>query len=65
MRAQQERREITLLLIVFALPALVFWAVTVEAVLSQSRPAVMAAGIGALASTLGYVGLVWRTHFRR
>jgi protein-S-isoprenylcysteine O-methyltransferase Ste14 len=57
---ERERREVALLLIVLALPALVFWAVTVEAVLASSGVAVMVAGIGALISTLGYAFLAWR-----
>lgn len=62
---RRERREIILLLIVLALPALVFWGVTLEAVSTRSRPALLVAGIGALASTLGYVCLAWRTRSRR
>ena len=61
---QRERKEVALLLAVLALPALVFWAVTLEAVFAPSGPAVLVAGSGALACTLGYAFLVWRTRTR-
>jgi protein-S-isoprenylcysteine O-methyltransferase Ste14 len=58
---RRERKEVTLLLTVLALPALVFWAVTLEAVFAPSGPAVLVAGSGALACTFGYACLAWRT----
>jgi hypothetical protein len=61
---RRDRKEVTLLLAVLALPALVFWAVTLEAVFAPSGPAVLVAGSGALACTLGYVCLAWRTRTR-
>jgi hypothetical protein len=63
--ARRDRREVTVLLILFAVPGLVFWAVTLEAFVSPSRPTVLIAGTGALACTLGYLCLAWRTRARR
>jgi hypothetical protein len=62
---RQARREVTLLLVLFAIPGLVFWAVTLEALMTPSRPTVLVAGIGALACTFGYLGLAWRARFHR
>jgi protein-S-isoprenylcysteine O-methyltransferase Ste14 len=60
----QERKEIAVLFVVLALPALVFWGVTLEAVSAGSQVASLVAGTGALASTLGYISLAWRTRTR-
>jgi hypothetical protein len=62
---RRDRREVTVLLILFAVPGLVFWAVTLEAFVTPSRPTVLIAGTGALACTLGYLCLAWRTRTRR
>ncbi len=63
--ARRDRREVMVLLVLFAVPGLVFWAVTLEAFVTPSRPTVFIAGAGALACTLGYICLAWRTRARR
>jgi hypothetical protein len=62
---RQDKREVLVLIVLFAIPVLVFWAVTVEAAITLSRLATLVALSGALACTLGYIGLVWRAKTRR
>lgn len=53
------------LIVLFAIPVLVFWGVTVEAAVALSGLATLVALSGALTCTLGYIGLVWRAKARR
>jgi hypothetical protein len=61
----QDKREVLVLIVLFAIPVLVFWVVTIEAAMALSRFATLVALSGALTCTLGYVGLVWRAKARR
>lgn len=61
----QDKREVLVLIVLFAIPVLVFWIVTLEAAMALSRLATLVALSGALTCTFGYIGLVWRAKTRR